>query len=149
MERVYYDHSRAEAEQPGFRSGEATSFVLDPNGEVVTCARVRLAPNSLHALHGHGVVEALNRLPLAVGPIEAGCDAVLEPRALSEASRILYEADRSTYGATWEFRVGAADAPPREYCIVIDNREYQRTLSRLQYLVVLAGREGRAVRLAL
>jgi len=32
---------------------------------------------------------------------------------------------------------------------VIDNREYQRTLSRLQYLVVLAGREGRAVRLRL
>jgi hypothetical protein len=32
---------------------------------------------------------------------------------------------------------------------VIDNREYQRTLSQLQYLVTLGGRSGYGVRLRL
>jgi hypothetical protein len=149
---VYYDHAYAPKAPPPFRSGEASSFELRDDSEVVTRARVAIPPNSLHALYGHGVVGALNRLPLAVGPIAPHRDAVLRPGALSEASRVLYEADRTTYGRTWEFAVeadGERGDPEVEYRIAIDNREYQRTLSRLQYLVVLAGREGRAVRLRL
>ena len=149
MKIVYYDHSRPDETQAGFRSGEVSSFEWSADGEIVTRARVALAPNSLHALHEHGVVDALNRLPLAIGPIAADREAVLEPRALSEASRILYEADRRTYGNTWEFVVARSEVPRAEYRIQIDNREYQRSLSRLQYLVVLAGREGRVVRLRL
>jgi len=150
---VYYDHAAPGRAQPPFRAGEASSVELDPSGDAVTRARVAVPPNSLHALYGHGVVAALARLPLAVGPLAPGREAVLRPGALSEASRILYEADRRTYGATFEFPVEVEEAEDAEadvaYRIAIDNREYQRTLSRLQYLVVLSGREGRAVRLRL
>ena len=144
---VYYDHALPDA-QPGFRSGEAGRVMIRTDGEVETDVRVRLTPNSVHALEGHGVLDALNALPLAIGPIAAGRDAVLRPSALSAASRILVEADRTTYGARHEFAVGRSAVPePVEFRIRIDNREYQRTLARLQYLVTLAGREGHAVRL--
>ncbi len=144
---VWFDSATSDAPSPPFRAGEVTSFDWGDDGDVLTRARVAVPPNSLHALYGHGVVEALNRLPLALGPIAPEAEAVLRPTALSEASRLLYEADRTTYGRTWEFTVAGDDEI--EYRIAIDNREYQRTLSRLQYLVVLAGREGRAVRLRL
>jgi hypothetical protein len=148
---VWFDPATSADPPRPFRAGEVSSFEWGED-DVMTRSRVTVAPNSLHALYGHGVVDALNRLPLALGPIAPRADAVLRATALSEASRILYEADRSTYGRTWEFTVGGdatnGDADI-EYRIAIDNREYQRTLSRLQYLVVLAGREGRAVRLRL
>lgn len=148
---VWFDPATSADPPSPFRAGEVSSFEWG-EGDVVTRARVAVAPNSLHALYGHGVVDALNRLPLALGPIAPRSDAVLRAIALSEASRILYEADRTTYGRSWEFTVaGNAESAEGgvEYRIAIDNREYQRTLSRLQYLVVLAGREGRAVRLRL
>jgi hypothetical protein len=144
---VYFDHRISARDQTGFRSGEASRVEPRPDGEWIARAHVAVTPNSLHALYGHGVVEALNRLPQAFGPIAPGRDAVLRPGALSEAAHLLYEADRNTYGRRFEFAVGAEGSV--EYRIAIDNREYQRTLSRLQYLVVLAGREGHAVRLRL
>ena len=147
---VWFDPATSADPSPPFRAGWVTSFDWGDDGDVVTRARVTIPPNSLHALYGHGVVDALNRLPQALGPIAPETDAVLRATALSEASRVLYEADRTTYGRTWEFTVGGAgDDRAVEYRIAIDNREYQRTLSRLQYLVVLAGREGLAVRLRL
>jgi hypothetical protein len=149
---VWFDPATSADPPAPFRAGEVSSFEWGA-GDVVTRARVTVPPNSLHALYGHGVVDALNRQPLAHGPIAPHADAVLRANALSEASRILYEADRTTYGRTWEFAVdgglAGTGAGNVEYRIAIDNREYQRTLSRLQYLVVLAGREGRAVRLRL
>jgi hypothetical protein len=39
--------------------------------------------------------------------------------------------------------------PAVEYRIQIDNREYQRSLSRLQYLLSTASREGRIVWIAI
>ena len=66
---------------------------------------------------------------------------------LDEVAHILYQADRKTYGNTWEFTIGrdqaASVTESIEYRIVIDNREYQRTLARLQFLVTTAGRLGR------
>jgi hypothetical protein len=146
---VYYDHA-LDLPQPGFRSGRADRVVLDADGLAESEGVVRIPPNSLHALHGHGVAEALDRLPLAYGRIVPRGDAVLRPTALSDASRILYEADRMTYGATHEFVAHTTEGERSvQYRIVIDNREYQRTLARLQYLVTLASREGHGVRLRL
>lgn len=147
---VYYDHAAPQREQPGFRSGAADRVVTGADGIAEARAGVPISPNSLHALLGHGVAEQLDRLPLVYGRVAAGGEAVLRPTALSPASRILYEADRTTYGAIHEFvtcEVPGVD--PVQYRIVIDNREYQRTLARLQYLITLAGREGYAVRLRL
>jgi hypothetical protein len=147
---VYYDHASPDRAQPGFHSGGADRVVIRGDGIAEVEAGVEISPNSLHALLGHGVADRLDRLPLVYGRVAAGCEAVLRPSALSPASRILYDADRKTYGAVHEFVVGEAGAPdPVQYRIVIDNREYQRTLARLQYLVTLAGREGYAVRLRL
>lgn len=149
MRIVYYEHG-ADGEQPGFRSGEASHVVPLRSGDVELRLLVEIAPNSLHALVEHGVADQLARLPLSVGPLAPGRDAVLRPTALSDSVRILYEADRRTYGRTWEFVVGRAEgAEPVEYRITIDNREYQRTLSRLQYLVTMASRSGYGVRLRL
>lgn len=147
---VYYDHAAADLPQPGFRQGRADRVVVGDDGVAESQTAVDITPNSLCALLGHGVAERLDRLPLVYGRIRAGGEAVLRPSALSDASRILYEADRMTYGATHEFlaqQSGGADSIA--YRIVIDNREYQRTLARLQYLVTLSGREGHGVRLKL
>ncbi len=147
---VYYDHAAADSPQPGFRWGRADRVVVGDDGVAEPQSAVQITPNSLCALLGHGVTDRLDRLPLVYGRIRAGGEAVLRPSALSDASRILYEADRMTYGATHDFlahQSGGAD--PIAYRIVIDNREYQRTLARLQYLVTLFGREGHGVHLKL
>ena len=65
-------------------------------------------------------------------------------------AEIFYEADRRTYGPRWvgvEFVAARCSEPPTEYRIAIDNREYQRTLSRLQYLASTAARHGNGVRI--
>jgi hypothetical protein len=147
---IYYDHAADEREQNGFRSGEAGLVMAHPEGGLESDRQVWIPPNSLHALEQHGVVAQLNQLPLQIGPIAPGRDAVLEPRALDDAARIFYEADRKTYGNVWEFIVGVRQEPePLEYRIVIDNRGYQRSLSQLQFLVTSASRRGFAVRLRL
>jgi hypothetical protein len=142
MRIVYYDHEAGEGPQTGFRSGVAGFVVLTAGGTLETEPRVQIGPNSLAALHGHGVIEALNRLPDVEGPIGSGVDAVIHAGALDDASRVLYDADRKTYGASYEF-VAERDESI-EYRVAIDNREYQRTLSRLQYLVTMASRLGHA-----
>ena len=150
MRVVYYDHGAAEDDQPGFRSGSADRVVTGADGVAEAERAVHIPPNSLHALLGHGVADELGKLPLVYGRVAAGSEAVLRPVALSDASSILYAADRMTYGAIHEFVTHEeAEPDPVQYRIVIDNREYQRTLARLQYLVTLAGREGYGVRLRL
>jgi hypothetical protein len=150
---IYYDHASPNATQPGFRSGEAGLVHPDPDGGFQSEADVPIGPNSLHALVHHGVAEALRRLPYALGPMKPGRDAIIQPTALDAAASLLYEADRMTYGRTWEFVVwgGTADdrIPDPEYRIVIDNREYQRTLARLQFLVTTASHRGLGVRFKL
>lgn len=143
---VYYDPAAPDELQSGFPSGEAGFVALGPDETLEVLPRVSIGPNSHCALRGHGVVAALNRLPRVEGPIAIDVDAVIHPASLSDASRLLYEADRKTYGASYEFVASRAEgADPVEHRVVIDNREYQRTLSRLQYLVTLAGRQGQAV----
>lgn len=142
MRIVHYDPDLPRDAQPGFPAGVAGFVVLAEDETLETRPEVDIDPNSHAALIGHGVIEALNALEGVEGPIERGRDAVIHAGALDEASRLLYEADRKTYGATYEFVVGR-DADT-EYRITIDNREYQRTLSRLQYLVTLASRNGHA-----
>jgi hypothetical protein len=153
LRAIYYDHKHSEDAQEGFRSGAAWLVVPNPDGGLDSDSRIQIAANSLHALEQHGVVDELSRLDLAIGPLAPGRDAVLAPGALDRAAHILYEADRKTYGKVWEFVIGQAEGPglpePIEYRIVIDNREYQRTLARLQFLVTTAGRLGLGVRLRL
>jgi len=144
---IYYDHSASDSEQVGFRSGDAGFVMPDAAWGFVTNSVVAIGPNALHALEQHGVVDALNALEFQTGSIAPGRDAVLRPAALDAAAHILYEADRKTYGRTWEFVIGRRDG--WEYRIVIDNRGYQRTLSQLQFLVTSASRQGFAVRFRL
>ena len=150
MRIIFYDHSKPSSAQEGFRSGEAGLVVPHPDGGLDSDTGVSIEPNSLHALEQHGVVTELAHLEFAIGPLAPRCDAVLSPTALEEAAQILSEADRKTYGNTWEFIVGRAEVPqPAEYRIVIDNREYQRTLARLQFLVTTASRLGLGARFRL
>lgn len=143
---VYYDHARAEVDQPGFRSGAAGVFTPAQGGGYDTIERVRIPPNSCHALLEHGVVAALRALPLEVGPLEPGRPALFAPSALDDVAHVLYEADRNTYGRTFDFKLREVEKPePVEYRLVVDNREFQRTLARLQFLVTSAGRHGEAV----
>lgn len=133
---------------PALRAGEAGWVWLNEGSEFETNTRVRLSPNTTHALLGHGVVDALNELELEMGPIGDGRDTLIPQAALEEASAILYEADRKTYGAVWEFALAVEPGPPfRRLLLRIDNREYQRSLARLQDLVRGASRAGYAVRL--
>jgi len=143
---VYFDH-RSSDEQPGFRSGEAGFVIPDDQWGFRGTTVVTIPPNALHALEEHGVVKQLNALEFQTGTIAPGRDAVFRPGSLDAAAQILYEADRNTYGRTWEFVVGRAAGC--EYRIVIDNRGYQRTLSQLQFLVTSAGREGFGARFRL
>ena len=151
MSVVYFDPLLPAQCQPVFRSGDASRIVADGEGGLEAEARsVEIQPNSAHALLGHGVVEALNRLEPESAPEGSGSDALFRPAAAPELAAIFYEADRRTYGPRWssvEFVVEQEDDV--EYRIAIDNREYQRTLSRLQYLASTAGRHGQGVRIRL
>jgi hypothetical protein len=128
------------------RRGEAGVAWLEPGGQLETEARIELSPNSAHALIGHGVVDALNELPLQ-GRLGSGLQVIIPSPILDAARSIFYGADTKTSGAVYEFVVERH--PAVEYRIQIDNREYQRSLSRLQYLLSTASREGRIVWIAI
>ncbi|MDJ0789370.1 MAG: hypothetical protein QNK05_21400 [Myxococcota bacterium] len=151
MSIVYFDPRLPAASQPVFRRGDASRVVADEEGGLTADERgVEIPPNSAHALLGHGVVAALNRLEPEFADVGSGRDALFHPAVAPELAAIFYDADRRTYGPRWssvEFVV-KRDADV-EYRIAIDNREYQRTLSRLQYLATTAGRHGQGVRIRL
>lgn len=146
---VYYDPGRADAAQPAFRSGEAGRLELLADGSFELETAFAISPNSCCALWGHGVVAEL--APLAGGgPIEPDREVLLTPSRLEEAAKVFYAADRKTYGARYEFVAArAAEPEPVEYRLVVDNREYQRALNRLQFLATWSARNGRAVWLRL
>ncbi len=130
---------------PALRVGDAGWVWINEAAELETNTRVHLSPNTTHALLGHGVVDVLNELPLEMGPLGDGRDTLVPQALLEDASAMLYEADRKTYGAVHEFVL--ARERGRELRLRIDNREYQRSLARLQDLVRGASRAGHAVRL--
>jgi hypothetical protein len=140
---VYLAPEEFESPPPPYRTGAGGRVWMSERGELETDERVRLSANTVHALEGHGVVDALNRLPLEMGRLGEGREVLVPQRALDEAADILTEADRKTYGAHYEFVV--ARAAGAEWRIRIENREYQRALARLRDLVVQAGRHGYAV----
>jgi hypothetical protein len=145
-ERVVTPTLRGEeldAPSPPFRSGAGGHVWLGDDGAFERDTRVRISPNTAHAMLGHGVVEELNRLPL-MGELGNGLDTVIPQAELRAAAEILYEADRNTYGGTWEFEVGF-DASGTLYRLRVDNREYQSGLLRLTDLLNAASRIGYAV----
>ena len=147
---VYYDHEREPSVQPAFPHGEAGPVVIDRHGEWTAEAEVRIGPNSHCALFHHGVAEALRALPDAEGSRAGGLALLFPPRSADAVARIFYEADRKTYGASYDFLVVAQEVPePVHYRIAIDNREYQQTLSKLQFMSTTAARYGHGLRVQL
>ena len=153
MKTIYFDHHafdalRADRPPRPFLSGEAGAVWVDEEGVFETETTVIISPNSLHSMDHHGVIDQLAELELQMGALGDGMDAVLAPASAEGAARIFYEADRMTYGARHDLlieEIGGAD--PTQYRIVVDNREYQRTLSRLQVLANTAARHGHGIRL--
>ena len=142
---VYLRAEQFEAPPKPFRTGEAGRAWLGEDGTLEQDVRVRLSANSTHALLGHGVVDALNELPLE-GILGDGQATLIPPPNLDSALSIFYAADRKTYGASYEFSIATRETLENtQYRIRIDNREYQAALSELTYLVSTASREGRAV----
>lgn len=149
----YYDprsHGAKRDPASPFRFGEVGAVWLSQDGYLETDTRVALGPNTYHSLVAHGVVAALAALPLEMGPLAPGSEAVLAPASVPAAMRLFYEADRQTYGAEHDLLVAAAwGDPPADYRIAVDNREYQRTLSKLQFVASEASRMGHGLRLKL
>jgi hypothetical protein len=132
-----------------FRTGAAGMVRLDAEDAFELEERLRISANSLHAMVGHGVVDRLNGLPLE-GALGAGVPSLIRPAVVDDARRILYEADATSYGGTWEFLVHREEGPPvTEYRVAVANREYQLTLVRLVDILNRAARRGEAVWLAL
>ena len=147
---IYYDHQQDASLQPHFPRGEAGSVVVDASGEWITEQRVWISPNSHCALVHHGVGACLGALPGTLGTPGGGRDALVSPACAEDAARIFYEADRKTYGASYDFVARVQHVPERvHYRIAIDNREYQRTLSQLQFLATTAARYGHGLRIRL
>jgi hypothetical protein len=140
---IYLEPEQFDAPPRPFRTGAGGHVWISERGELETDERVRLSANTVHALEGHGVLDALNRLPLELEKLGSGRDVLLPHATLDDAADILTGADRKTYGAIHEFVV-ARDAAT-EYRVRVENREYQRSLARLRDLVVMAGRHGFAV----
>src|SRR5258705_375645 len=105
MAIVYFDPARPVETQPRFRRGEAAivDFTLDESAQE-KLARVAIPANAVHGLIGLGVVARLNRLPLEVGPIAAGRDAVLFPGALERAIEILYAVENELWNGSRDYR---------------------------------------------
>ncbi|MFP6641527.1 MAG: hypothetical protein VCC04_14880 [Myxococcota bacterium] len=147
-EIIYFDHAiQTDRPSPPFTSGEAGFVWVNEAGELTSDIQVDIPPNTVHALQGHGVVDELDGLELFSGGWGGGRDVVVAPGDVEEVTRLLYEADRMTYGAVHDLLVETVEDV--EYRIVIDNREYQRTLSRLQFLSGTAARLGRGLRFRL
>lgn len=156
MKIVYFDPTRPVEAQPGFRVGEAgiVDFTLD-DAEQVRLPCVAIPPNACHALVALGVVARLNLLPLEIGPIEHGREAVLYPAALERAIEILYAFENELWGGARDY--GALELvvatrsaeQPIEYRLRFDRREFERSLLRLIDLMHAAWRAGRGVRLSL
>ncbi len=143
---IYFDHeNQTESPVAPFQQGEAGFVWVDEDGDITSDTQVTIPPNSLDALEGHGVVDQINGLGLGMGLLGEGGEAVVLPGTVEEVARIFYDADRMTYGQVHDLRVGMIGET--EYRIVIDNREYQRTLSRLQFLSGTAARLGQGIRL--
>lgn len=123
------------------RRGRAGFVVAGADGNFVTQTRMQLSANTTHALIGHGVVAALNELPLQ-GRLGRGLQVLIPPSQLEPAARLFYHADTRTYGAQYEFAIGVSSDGAVEYRIRIDNREYQHALSGLQFLLRSAAHEG-------
>lgn len=141
---IYFDHSAPmDDPSPPFASGEAGFLWVNEEGEMTSDVQVHIPPNTLHALHGHGVVDEINGLELSVGLLGDGREVVVTPGEVEDVTRLLYEADRMTYGAVHDLLVEAREDV--EYRIVVNNREYQRTLSRLQFLSGTAARLGQGL----
>ena len=139
---IYLEAADSHAPPPPFRSGEAGHVWLNASGEFEQETKLRISANTTHALLGHGVVADLNRLPL-MGELGTGLDVVIPQQVLPDATRVLYAADRNTYGGEWEFSAGL-DEHGVECRVRIDNREYQRSLARLSDVLTAAGRIGYA-----
>jgi len=149
LRRVYLAAEEFDDPPPPFRRGEAGLVWLDSDGSLKTDTRVRLSANATHALEGHGVLDALNGLPLE-GRLGEGRDVIVPQQALEATSALLYEADRRTYGGSWEFLVAHSKGDAGvEYRVRVDNRDYQKNLLRLTDLLALASRRGHAARLRL
>ena len=143
---IYFDHQiPVSPPAPPFATGDAGLVWIDQDGDLTSDTQVQIPPNTVHALVGHGVLNDLNQLELALGPVGRGHEAVVAPAGVEQAARIFYEADRMTYGAIHDLLVDRLQDV--EYRIVVDNREYQRTLSRLQFLSGTAAQLGRGLRL--
>ena len=156
MTIVYYDPARPVDAQPGFRSGEAGIIDLTvDDAEQARLASVAIPPNACHALVGLGVVSRLNLLPLELGPIAHGREAVLFPSALERAIGILYELENELWNGSRDYSalelvVGkSGDDPVVEYRVRFDRREFERSLLRLIDLLHAAWRAGLGVRLSL
>lgn len=153
MAIVYFDPALPLEAQPGFRAGEAgiVDFTLDDDAQA-RLPRVVIPPNAAHALVALGVVARLNLLPLEIGPIAPGREAVLFPGALERAIGILYGIENELWNGerdytALELEVGAVNGT--SYRLRFDRREFERSLLRLIDLCSAAWRAGRGVRLAL
>lgn len=145
---IYYDHARAAEEQPGFPRGDAGPVIIESDGSWVSESEVRIGPNSHCALVHHGVADELTALPDARGRAGSGQDLLVAPGSAEAVAHIFYEADRKTYGARYDFLALAQEVPEAvHYRIAIDNREYQQTLSQLQFLSTTAAHHGRGLRI--
>lgn len=143
---IYFDHEAgSETFTSPFQQGEAGFVWLDEGGDLTSDTQVIIPPNSVHAMKGHGIVDQINRLGLAMGLLGEGGEAVVMPGTVEEMTRIFYDADRMTYGQVHDLHVDTIDEV--EYRLLVNNREYQRTLSRLQFLSGTASRLGRGIRL--
>ena len=97
------------------------------------------AEPSCHVLHVRPVTTG------TMGLLGAGGEAVVRPGTVEGVTRIFCDADRMTYGQVHDLHVDTIDEV--EYRLLVNNREYQRTLSRLQFLSGTASRLGRGIRL--
>ncbi len=145
---VYLESDQVPDPAIELRTGRAGRAWFDEEGAVETDARVDLSANTTHALLGHGVVDRLNDLELD-GRLGSGREVLIPPVRSDEVLQVFYEADRKTYGKSYDFlvakREGEEGEDAIEFRIRIDNREYQRVLSRLQFLISTASREGMLV----
>ena len=147
MAVIYYDPSKPADAQAPFRTGIAGRVELHADGMIRLEPVVELSPNSLHALWGHREVEALRRCAPDEMHLEPRVETLVPPTAIDACVHVLYQADRNTYGNAFEFVV--AESNGDEFRLRVDNREYQRSLSRLQFLFTSSARSGLGIYLRL
>jgi hypothetical protein len=145
MKKIWYDP--AQENYAVFRTGRACWVATSPDRRCdETFAERPISANTYCGLFHFGIVDRLEHLPSALGPIGSHEESVLLPAGLAEAAQILRAGAAELKQDRCDAKVTTRTQPNRrEYWMAIDLEAFRTALLDLADFVEAGARQGYAV----